>query len=332
MNKNLKSIAKLSGVSISTAYLVLHSKGSISLKTRNNVLKVAKKINYTPKNNRPKKTNNIVSLIVDDISNTYFAELYDSLNVELKRQNKQLNIFSSNDSLEIQDSIIKNLVKINSSGIILVPASGTTEKDLALFKHINPPLIIAIRNISSGSFNFVGTNPYLGAQIATEYLLKLGHKKIGFIGGNSENIAFSQRILGYKEALRKKNIEIDKSLIVSGDTNVEFGRKKIKKILKSKKITAAIGYNDSVALGIIIGMEELKLKVPKDLSVVGFDNIKFGTYKKTKLTTISSAPEKLGKLIATQLFDKNDLSIKSSNISSITLTPNMIVRNSCSRL
>ena len=69
MNKNLKSVAKLSGVSISTASLVLQSKGSISLKTRNNVLKVAKKINYTPKALKLKKTNNIVSLIVDDVSN-----------------------------------------------------------------------------------------------------------------------------------------------------------------------------------------------------------------------------------------------------------------------
>ena len=168
--------------------------------------------------------------------------------------------------------------------------------------------------------------------MATEYLLKLGHKKIAFIGGNVENIAFSQRILGYKEALTKNKIEVDKSLIISGDTNVEFGRKKIKKILKSKKITAALGYNDSVALGIIIGTEELNLKVPKDLSVIGFDNIKFGTYKKTKLTTISSAPEKLGKLIASQLVDKKDTNIKSNNISSITLPPNMIIRNSCSKI
>tara|TARA_B100001173_G_C16004559_1_gene554961 strand:+ start:709 stop:1707 length:999 start_codon:yes stop_codon:yes gene_type:complete len=332
LNKNLKSVAKLSGVSISTASLVLQSKGSISLKTRNNVLKVAKKINYTPKALKLKKTNNIVSLIVDDVSNSYFTELYDVLNIELKKQNKHLNIFSSNDSVEVQDSIIKNLVKINNAGIILVPASGTTEKNLSLFKHISPTLIIAIRNISSGSFNFVGTSPFLGVQMATEYLLKLGHKKIGFIGGNSENIAFSQRILGYKEALTKNKIEIDKSLIISGDTNVEFGRKKIKKILKSKKITAALGYNDSVAMGIIIGTEELNLKVPKDLSVIGFDNIKFGTYKKTKLTTISSAPEKLGKLIASQLVDKIDANIKNSNISSITLTPNMIIRNSCSKI
>jgi LacI family transcriptional regulator len=179
---------------------------------------------------------------------------------------------------------------------------------------------------SNPNYPSVHATNYQGALDAMEYLIGLGHRRIGHISGRSELESSNRRLMGYRDALRKTGIPVEEQLIVSGDYTTETAVRCARELLSlSNPPTAIFASNDQTAIGVYQVAQELGLKIPGDLSVVGFDNISESRYM--GLTTVDQFISEMG-YVATQMLFKL---INGEQIEAQTyrMQTKLVIRNSC---
>jgi DNA-binding LacI/PurR family transcriptional regulator len=175
----------------------------------------------------------------------------------------------------------------------------------------------------------VGVENMKGAMMATEYLLRLGHRKIALINGQKDAYVSNERLNGYLIALNKFNINIDWNLIYESDFTETGGGKAIKELLKrDETITAVFAISDLMASGVIKYLHSIGKNVPDDISVIGFDDIVIASHITPALTTIRQDRYEIGILAATLLLNLID----GQNINSAYVEPELIIRASTKNL
>lgn len=239
-----------------------------------------------PQENPKKQT--IIGIIVPDIRSGYAPELARGAEDEAAK-NKHSLILCSSDDLFIKAEFHTNrLIENHVSGVVFVPTSSSDEKNKLIvekFKEKNIPVVLADRTISSLELDHVTTNNYDAAYQLTNYLIEKGHKKIAFVYSNifsTERLRFE----GYKKALEDNGIAIDNNIVVShsGPFNEEQFLKYASVILKQReKITAVFAGHDRIAITFYIVAREKGLSFPEDLSIVGFDDLRFSPRSLTSM-------------------------------------------------
>ena len=328
----IQDVAHEADVSQTTVSLVLQDKGNLRPETRARVRKAIKKIGYHPRTKKTSSTDSATAhfaLIVDDITNPYFHNLYKGIDDNLPADGVVLTMASSEDSVARQRELLCNLAGCGTSGLILVPATGTKPEDIEDLTVGDPALILAVRNIERGSFDYIGFNPMQGMMIATEHLTSLGHRDIAFIGGFQANFAYGERYAGFAASLVKHGVVPRPDRVIDGGSTRAFGREAVERVLQNgKPPDAIIGYNDFVALGIIDGLLAAGMTPGKDIAVVGYDNIPEAAEQPVPLTTVSAPTDRLAEIIAKTL-----LSMKrqdaGENAINVTCPCSLVVRESC---
>ena len=210
-------------------------------------------------------------------------------------------------------------------------SSINNEEASKLLSASNIPFVIVDREFEDETENcvVVMTDEQQGAECATEYLISLGHEKIACItGGPKEQITSEKRKLGYIEAMKRNNLPIIDEYIVEGDFSLNSGYIAGMKILKMKNRPSAIfSFNDLMALGVLRAARECDINIPKDLSLIGFDNIEIAEYSIPPLTTIAQNKVKIAENIVSSLFAMN----KKEEIKTrrIVISADFIERKSC---
>jgi DNA-binding LacI/PurR family transcriptional regulator len=323
-------VAKAANVSPATVSLVLHQKGQLAPVTRERVLDAVKLVGYQRRQfeeSARRKRPTAYCLIVDDIGNPYFHEIYKGISDNLDLSEAIISIASTDDSLERQAQVLDNFIHSPIDGLVVVPASGTNIHHLDALRESGIPFLMAVRKIGFGSFNYVGGNPMQGMLLATEHLLRLGHRRVAFVGGNVANYAFNERYAGFVSTMRKYSLPVEERLILSGGSSKAFGRKAAAEILRADDPpTAFIGYNDLVAIGIMNAVNEAGLVPGRDIAVVGYDDIPEASEQPIPLTTVATPPYELGKVIANALARMKD--DPGHGPIDITYPPNLIQRES----
>ena len=326
--RTLKDVAKLAGVSTSTVSLVLQNKGNIKQETRENINKIMDEIGYKRKSSCSVHTSQF-ALIVDDICNPYFHELYEGVESVLHESGALVSIFSSHDSLTRQKKILSDLCQTNIDGFALVPASGTTQKDLYSYKNRTRPFFLAVRRIKNTPIDYVGANPMIGMRLATDHLIALGHRKIGFVGGYAHNFAYAERYAGFTSSFMTHGVNLNLDYVIDGGSNRDFGRKITKQLL-AREIppTALIGYNDIVAIGVMDAIRASGLEIGKDVAVIGYDDIPEAALQPVPMTSVATPARELGKIlgIAFKGWSANN---QERDALEIMYPPKLIVRGSC---
>lgn len=326
----LKDVAELAGVSQATVSLVVQGKGHLKDETRKSVIKTIKQSGYARKAPATRKAQGAqFALVVDDISNPYFHALYEGLDKVLMEAKAYTSILSSHDSIARQRQLLSDLWNSDIAGVVLVPATGTTHLDLETFDNRRRPLFMAVRRIGQTPFDYVGANPMVGMQIATEHLVSLGHEKIGFIGGFQKNFAYSERYAGLASSLMKNGLTLEPDFIMNGGSTREFGRTAVKEIFtKGNRPTALIAYNDLVAFGMMDAINAAGLRVGKDIAVIGYDDIPEAKLQLVPLTSVATPAAKLGELVGRALQNWSQDRIEGSPLD-ITYPPRLVIRESC---
>ncbi|WP_320046377.1 LacI family DNA-binding transcriptional regulator [uncultured Ilyobacter sp.] len=294
---NIKEVAKLAKTSTATVSRVINRSGYVSDEMKARVLRAIKELDYKPlqRNGENRKTRTI-ALVVPDIENPFFAKL-------TKEISKIANTLDYNILL-INLSGLKNdggyfLLNLISTGIdgIIYTSSYRLEDVINKAKEIKIPIVVLDRELKNIQVDSVSINNENAAYLATEYLIKLGHKRIAFIGG-TENMEISiNRHRGYKMALEKNQLTYDTTIVEHGDFSLESGYKSIKKLMNlSKDITGIVAGNDLMAIGAINYLNFKGYKIPEDISIVGFDDIELASSITPKLTTIAYPLIKMSKL------------------------------------
>ena len=327
MATTIKDIAEETGVSYATVSRALNNKYGVKPGTREKILAVALARGYTPNGiarGLVRKQTHSIGLIIPDISNPFFPQV--ASGVEDGAREKGYSVFLCNTNYESDQEAryLQLLIEKRVDGIIL--ASGFQASDT-----INPllmgsiPIVSLCTRFENVKNSFVVIDNERGGFIATKHLIEQGYPTVGYIGTQG------QRFKGYLQALEKFNIPFDDRYVFSGDLKRETGYKITRRLFADQHYPRALFVeNDLMALGTIQGIKELRLRVPDDIAVVGFDDISFSSFPEIGLTTVRQPKYEMGKLAANILLDSIIKSTKEPK--KHILEPKLIVRTSSCRL
>lgn len=321
----LEQISKKAGVSISTVSRVLNGQEGVDVDIKNKVLKLLEENNYLKeKKNKIKKK--IISLIIPDITNPFFSSLIEGVEHTAKIHNFYTIISECKNNDLIYQESLKEANEISIAGLIVVPGNGSHQPLKNIIETINMPIIFADRKIDSENINYVGTDNETGAYNATKYLMSLGHKKILYISGPKNVSTETERFFGFTKALEESGISLDEKLYVTGNYNFNESYNEVKKVIEQKtEFTAIFGASDSMCFAAKQAVEESNLQIPKDISMIGHDNIPFSSA--INLTTVGVPAYEIGKNAVLLLLDI--INARRTAPTNIILQSNIIIRSSC---
>lgn len=310
----IREIAARAGVSHTTVSLVLNNKESrISEDTKARVLQVAQEANYIPNQiaiSLATQKTHTLGLITPDLSNMFLSSL--ASGVEQFAQARGYSVFFCNCSESHQKCInyIREFTKRKIDGLVIIPPStindGTGYLDLsAALEESDIPYILVDRAVRHLSCDFVTIDNRLGGFLATEHLLGLGHKKIGCITGPLTEFGSQRRLQGYHDALSKYGVEVDNSFVYEGNYHFDSGVTGAEQLIASG-VTAIFASNDMMALGVNKYATDHGLIIPRDLSIVGFDNNPLSELMSIGLTTISQPYDIMGRYACEILLNRID--------------------------
>jgi LacI family transcriptional regulator len=301
-------VAKLAGVSTATVSRVINSPETVRLRTRDKVTEAMKLCNY--KYNAlargfVTKQSNTIGLIIPTINNPVFAESTRGVQDYADRNNIQVLLGNTYYQYGQEEKLVNIFREKQVDGLVIT----TTDLRGAVLKTLvdeQIPFVLLYSTVKKGPMTVVGVDNFRGGYRATEHLVNLGHRRIGMVAGRfSISDRSFHRWHGYKQCLKNSAIPYDKRLLAQTDYSLAGGRDAVKKLLSLEDPpTAFFCSNDFLALGAMKGARELGLQVPRDLSIVGFDDIRIASYVIPELTTIRQPAYDIGKLGAELLFQR----------------------------
>jgi len=303
-------IAEKANVSPGTVSKILKGTYIGSSETKNRVLKIAKELGYTPNliaSSLKSRKSRTIALIVPEISVPFFPEL--SRGVEdVARENEYNVILCSSNNDPIQEAkYLESLERRWVDGIIFSRITGDTFKEKIPRLLANKVKMVFVDRVPVENklpIARVEIDNEKAAYSATEFLIKLGHKDIACITGPLNTRIAQQRLEGYKKALRDNDVPVNDELIVEGTFKLDSGFKGVNVLLERKVyFTAIFANNDLMAIGAIKALRKRNLRVPEDISVIGFDGIPLSEYIEPALTTVVQPIYEMGRTAARLLLE-----------------------------
>ena len=326
----IQDVAKTAGVSISTVSRVLNGKVDVAGSTQDRILEVIKELGYTSslaaRSMRSHKKN-LIGLVIPDIGFPYSIEIMKGINRAIAESTFDLLVYTTGgiqkDGTVTREQHYVSLLNNSLTDGVIIVASAAAE-----FITEAPIIAVDPHVINPNYPSVQGTN-YQGALDVMEYLLRLGHRRIAFIDGRPGSGSAGRRLKGYQDALLNAGIPLDNELIAPGDFSTATGYECALELLSlDNPPTAIFAANDQSAIGVYQAAEERGLRIPDDLSVVGFDNISEAKY--LGLTTVNQFLADMG-YVAVQMLVKwiNDEPI---DVHVQKIATKLIERNSCRAL
>ncbi len=295
----IKEFAKLAHVSQSTVSKALNDRPDVSPETKSKIIELAKKYNFVPnafgKGLKKQVTENIGVIFCREqqplSGNPFYSRVLEGIEAELavKKFSLILQLIPEPE----QNGLPKMVRQQQVDGLILVGIFK--EQFVNTILHNNIPVVMVDPKFSVDDCCQILIDNEQGAFTATNYLIQRGHRRIGFISGDLERMSFRQRLQGYKRAIQENGILVDQKLIETG--GLEQGYEHVRRLLSLKdRPTAIFAANDINAIHGYKAIQEFNLKIPDDISVIGFDDIDLAKYANPSLTTIRVYKEELGSI------------------------------------
>jgi len=327
---NIHQLAEAAGVSIATVSRVLNNADyPVSEKTRQHVLKIAKEMDYQPNQiARSLRTDRsgIIGIIADDISKTPFSPLIiRGIQDYMRSAGYFCMIINADWNPEKEKEAVHDLLNRSIDGVIF---SETWHDSINLDLDVrNKPYVFVHRLFKNPPSRSVIPDEIYGSRIAVNHLLKLGHRRIGYINGPEDYYASGERLKGYQMELKEFSIPLNSTLAVSGDWSTNSGYEGTKKLLSIKEPpTAIFAANDLMALGAIYAIQEANLRVPEDIAIVGYDDREIASISRPSLTTVTLPCYEMGKASAAMLLDLLEKKVEKAD--EIKVRGQLIVRQS----
>jgi LacI family transcriptional regulator len=303
-NITIKDVAKKAGVSVATVSRAMQNKGVISPSTKMRVLDVAKELNYRVDlgaRGLKKKQTKSIGLCICNICNPFYPPLVRGVENTINKFGYSLVICNTEENPKTEEAYLNVMLEQRVDGLIITPTWNLT---------------VCVDNVH-------------GARTAVEHLILLGHKRIGLIGGPKMISTTQERVQGYLEALRKYDLKKDKKLMVDGGSSIEGGMKAMADLLElPSPPTAVFGYNNVVTLGALLTLKQRNKKIPKDLAILGFDEVEWAGVVDPPLTVVSQPVYAIG-ATAGQLIMQRLLNEGPKDKQKIVLKTELIIRKSC---
>lgn len=292
---NIRDIARLAGVGVSTVSRVINDHPDVKDETREKILKIIKESNYIPNNSarilKKNNTNNI-GVLVKGVFNPFFAEM---INIIGNRINEagytmilQQNDYATEDDV---DNLIAFVKEKRLQGIICLGGNFLNINDES-FQFLDIPVVLTSVNTlskeSKSKFSSIGIDNVLAAKASIQYLIDKGHRNIGILLGEKNDVGISGlRLEGYKKALEENNIPYSEENVFIGDYYYSGAYRVTKEIINNRKdITAIFSISDIMAVGAAKSVIDQGLQVGEDISIMGFDGMDISKYYNPGITTV----------------------------------------------
>ncbi len=293
----LKDIAKIAGVSVNTVSRALNNKPDISKETKKKIIKIAKELNYRKDftaSSLRRKESKIVGVILADSANPFYSEVLKGIEAASKDFGYNIILINSERNYEQEASAINILLSRRIDGLLLSPVQEKID-DIKELLSLKIPLVIFARHFEDLPVNEVRSDDVKAGYLATNHLIQRGAKSILMINGYLHKSPAKLRLEGYKKALKEHGLPIREELIIVGDIGMEDGEKAVNKALNQGfSFDGIFAYNDILALGAMKALKKKGVKIPKDIKIVGCDDILFSSVTTPSLTTIRVKKYEMG--------------------------------------
>ncbi len=309
----LNDIARGCGVSRATVSLVLRGSPLPAADTRAKVQTELKKQGYVYNRaaaNLRQRRSSSVALVVNDLSNPFFAEFAAGADEALGAAGYVTLLGSTSESPERQQTVLTSLMEHDPAGIILSPAEGSDGEALQQILGTHVPVLVFNREPTrvqwtASHWDYLALANRRGAELATRHLLERGHRRIAFFGGHADSSSCRERRRGYADALAVAGLAIEPGpMIETAPTRLDAAAHSAALFAHAPAPTAAVCYNDAVALGLMLGLATRGLRAGRDFAVTGFDDIPEAAVSTPPLTTLATDPRARGRQAATRILER----------------------------
>ncbi|HEY4388799.1 MAG TPA: LacI family DNA-binding transcriptional regulator [Ktedonobacteraceae bacterium] len=327
---SIADIARSAGVSHTTVSRALRGNPLISSDTRERIERLAREMGYTPNaiaQSLQTHQTGTIGLVVTTIADPFFGEVVRGVEAVAREAGLSVFLSASYNQPEQEMAIIDTFRRRRVDGVLIA-----SSRILDYEQHIKVPTVLINSQASSQNMllHSVVVDDYLGAQLAVQHLLQLGHRAIGYLGSHSRPRSNQQRLSGFQKALAEAGITCDDRWVVlapheeaSSEEDLTVGQDMASRLLDTG-VTAIFCYNDMIAIGVLAACRKRGLTVPEDMSVVGFDDVNVASYIEPQLTTICQPKVQLGQLAMQVMQDL----LSNRPGQNHTLSPHLIVRSS----
>jgi DNA-binding LacI/PurR family transcriptional regulator len=300
-------VAKLAGVSTATVSAVVNGQNTVEARTRRRVLAAIKKLHYQPNlyaSNLARGTTRLLGLIVSDIVNPFFGEIAQSIRQEALARGYEVSLASTQFSGQDLVLAVKRMIGMRVAGLAIMTTEMNAQILEILRNHRTPSVFEDVGTVSDTISN-IRIDYEGGIFKAVKYLVDIGHKKILFVRSypdteqhESAFLSIRLRTSAFQEAVNKFRPDgIEGEIVTCPGPGPKAGQQAIHKAAEELKFTAAIAIADPVALGVLRGLQQRGLRVPEDVSLIGFDNSYLCEYLHPPLTSVNIPRNKLGRMV-----------------------------------
>jgi DNA-binding LacI/PurR family transcriptional regulator len=334
MGPTIHDVARLANTSKSTVSRFLNGR-QVKKDTEEAIRKAVDELNFHRNANARRLVldrTNLIAVVVNDISNIFFSGVIRGIEQVANRKGYSCMFFSWASNAGNEISFLDLLYEDQVDGVILVSFWKREPEALRQIRESPYPVVLVGDNGEMDDILSVEVDHVSGAADIVRYLHGLGHRRIAYIAGPENLAANRDRLKGYLQAMKALNIETNPDWTARSDWSNQGGYEAMKQLLERRGFTAVIASNDETAIGALRAAQENGVNVPKEMSIVGYDDITISDWVYPSLTTVRQPFHEIGVRAAEGLFHKIDGTEDPSAIGRFLLKPKLIIRDSCGQL
>lgn len=333
MNITIKDIARLAGVSINTVSRALNDKADVNPQTKEKIKRIAHEMNYTPNSlaqGLKSKRSQVLGVVVTNIDNPFYGEIIREVESVARKHDYYLMLCNTSEDRQKELEAL-TLLKSRVDGVLITPVTAD-EETVQFLQDINLPFVILNRvPVNSSNVDYVVTDNIKGAYLAIKHFQEKAIQTVHFIAGPKNLYTVNQRYEGCMKAIHEIPSSEKLSLITHHiPLSMNACYEKTMEILevKPKNKIGIFAYNDNLAIGAMKAIREKGYRIPEDIALMGYDDIRYASMLEVPLTTIRQSGAEIGERGATILIENIQTIKKRKTSSSVILEPELIVRGS----
>lgn len=326
----LKDVAAAANVSRATAARALNGYGYVGKEAAERVRLAADKLGY--RGNRIAQALRqgelpLIAFVPGDILNPFFSQIAHDLERELRAYQSNLIIASNQEDVELEQQVLTNILALNVKGIIVAPASNEKTPQLSKLIEDKYPLVVIDRVPEGLLCDNITVNNQQGAEEAVEFLIEHGHRRIAVIHDDSRIASTRDRLAGYRLALKNRSISFDETLVVESKSTISHAIDATIRLFHQENKPTAIFTTDSLMTkGALLALRTLGVKIPHEVSIIGFDDFDMATFSDPQITVLSQPVDKIGPLAIKMIMER--IAGSQAPAKSIQFPTQLIVRGS----
>jgi len=329
----IEDVAALAGVSIATVSRAINEPTKVADATRRKVAEAVARTGYTTNamaRSLRMRRSNMILILAPDVGDPNFSNILVGLETEASKRGYGVLIGNTQNDPSRETDYLRFISSNQADGLILftghLPYGYGQDGDMRL-----PPMVAVNEPLPDSTVPFVGVDNFEGARIAVEHLISQGHKRVSFVGRSPGREVNRLREEGYRKALAGAGLTVDPRLIIDGDGTTESGRAAAELMFVRDALpTAFFCVNDATALGVIIALNARHYDLPRQFSVMGFDDISFSSFVTPSLTTMKQPRHRIGEAAMELLLEL--LAGEQPHEQRVLFRAELIVRNSVARI